>query len=133
MRYYTGQGTARGLGSYPGWDTEDLAVQVLTIDPRFKVSFPVLMMDSLGPGQSSRIQACLPIGLETASRLAIATECTYDSDARAGLRLHVRGSDDGVHCDTVDMFTFDYRPSTGKDGKENSQFEPQFEVCEGCR
>jgi hypothetical protein len=112
LRYYTGEGTARGLGSYPDWDTEDLAVQVLTIDPHFKISFPILMMDSLGPGQSSKVQACLPIGLEAASKLAIATECTYDSDAGAGLRLHVRGSDDGVHCDTVDMFTFDidFRP-----------------------
>jgi hypothetical protein len=114
LRYYTGEGTARGLGSYPDWDTEDLAVQILTIDPHFKVSFPVLMMDSLGPRQSSRIQACLPIGLEAASRLAIATECTYGSDAKAGLRLHVRGSDDGVHCDTVDMFTFDIDLQQGK-------------------
>jgi hypothetical protein len=124
LRYYTGEGTARGLGSYPGWDTEDLAVQVLTIDPHFKVSFPVLMMDSLGPRQSSRIQACLPIGLEAASKLAIATECTYDSDARAGLRLHVRGSDDGVHCDTVDMFTFDIDLQPGKTVRKTVNLSP---------
>jgi len=53
------------------------------------------------------LQQCLPIGLEAASTLAIATECTYDSDAKAGLRLHVRASDDGVHCDTDDLYTFD--------------------------
>ncbi|HUT46960.1 MAG TPA: hypothetical protein VMX36_11790 [Sedimentisphaerales bacterium] len=124
LRYYTGQGTARGLGSYPDWDTEDLAVQVLTIDPHFKISFPVLMMDSLGAGQSSRIAACLPIGLEAASTLAIAAECTYDSDARAGLRLHARGSDDGVHCDTVDMFTFDIDLQPGKTVRKTVNFSP---------
>jgi hypothetical protein len=124
LRYYTGEGTARGLGSYPGWDTEDLAVQVLTIDPHFKISFPVLMMDSLGPKQSSRIQACLPIGLEAASKLAIATECTYDSDAKAGLRLHLRGSDDGVHCDTVDMFTFDIDLQPGKTVRKTVNLSP---------
>lgn len=124
LRYYTGEGTARGIGSYPGWDTEDLAVQVLTIDPHFKISFPILMMDSLGPKQSSRIHACLPVGLEAASKLAIATECTYDSDAKAGLRLHVRGSDDGVHCDTVDMFTFDIDLQPGKTVRKTVNLSP---------
>ena len=82
------------------------------------------MMDSLGPGQSSRIAACLPIGLEAASKLAIATECTYDSDAKAGLRLHVRGSDDGVHCDTVDMFTFDIDLQPGKTVRKTVNLSP---------
>ena len=82
------------------------------------------MMDSLGPKQSSRIQACLPIGLEAASKLAIATECTYDSDAKAGLRLHVRGSDDGVHCDTVDMFTFDIDLQPGKTVRKTVNLSP---------
>lgn len=112
LRYYTGAGTARGLGSYPGWDTEDLAVQVLTIDPHFKVSFPVLMIDSLAAGQSSPIADCLPIGLEAASKLAVSAECTYESAAGAGLRVHVRGSEDGVNCDTEDLYAFDvpFRP-----------------------
>ena len=124
LRYYTGEGTARGLKSFPGWQTEDLAVQVLTIDPNFKISFPVLMMDSLDAGQSSRIAACLPIGLEAASKLAIATECTYDSDAKAGLRIHVRGSDDGVHCDTVDMFTFDIDLQPGETVRKTVNLSP---------
>jgi hypothetical protein len=111
LRYFSGEGTARGLPSVDsvskGWVTEDLAVQVLTIDPHFKVSFPVLMLDTLGPKQSSKIQSCLPIGLEAASTLAIATECTYADDAKAGLRVHVRASEDGVHCDSDDLYTFD--------------------------
>ena len=68
--------------------------------------------------------AYLPIGLEAASRLAIATECTYDSDARAGLRLHVRGSDDGVHCDTIDMFTFDIDLQQGKTVRKTVNLSP---------
>ena len=124
LRYYTGEGTARGLRSFPNWQTEDLAVQVLTIDPNFKVSFPILLMDLLVAGESSRIAACLPIGLEAASTLAIATECTYDSDASAGLRIHVRGSDDGVHCDTVDMFTFDIDLQAGETVRKTVNLTP---------
>jgi len=133
LRYYTGEGTARGLSSYRPlseddlgpeamtshilhynrnlysgkWVTEDLAIQILTIDPQFKITFPVLNDMSLDPGQSSRLTDCLPIGLQAASRLALAVECTYGSNAQRGVRLHVRGSDDGVHCDTEDLYTFD--------------------------
>jgi len=125
LRYFTGEGTARGLASGSmSWVTEDLAVQVLTIDPQFKISFPILMMDSLDAGRSSRIAACLPIGLEAASKLAIATECTYDFDAKAGLRVHVKGSDDGVHCDTVDMFSFDIDLQPGTTVRKTVSLSP---------
>ncbi len=124
LRYYTGEGTARGLASLPNWQTEDLAVQVLTVDPNFKVSFPILLMDSLGAGESSRIAACLPIGLEAASTLAIAAECTYDSGVDAGLRIHVRGSDDGVHCDTQDMFSFDMDVQRGETARKTFNISP---------
>ena len=124
LRYFTGKGTARGLGSFPGWKTEDLAVQVLTIDPQFKITFPILYNISLGPKESSRIEACLPIGLEAASTLAISTECRYDSNARAGLRLHVRGSEDGVNCDTVDLYTFDIPFQAGETVKKTVELRP---------
>ena len=155
LRYYTGDGTARGVSSYAplkeedfgkeamtshilhnnynvydtDWDTEDLAIQVLTIDPQFKITFPILMMDSLDAGQSSRLQACLPIGLEAASTLAIATECAYDSDAKAGLRLHVRGSDDGVHCDTVDLHTIDIPLDKGKTVRKTVELSPNVKFA----
>lgn len=150
LRYYTGDGTARGLSSYRPlkeedlgkeamtshilhhnyylysgrWVTEDLAIQVLTIEPQFKISFPVLMKDSLAPGQSSRLAECLPISLEAASKLAIAVECVYDTDAKAGLRLHVRGSDDGVKCDTEDMFTFDIDLQPGETVRKTVNLSP---------
>ncbi|MFC1738885.1 hypothetical protein ACFL1G_07555 [Planctomycetota bacterium] len=129
LRYYTGEGTARGFGSYPEWETEDLAVQVLTIDPHFKVTFPILMMESLGAGKSSRIQSCLPIGLEAATTLAITTECTYDSGAKAGLRLHVRGSDDGVNCNTVDLYTFDIPLNAGETVNKTVEMSPSVKFA----
>ncbi len=133
LRYFTGEGTARGLGRYPrpatGWETEDLAIQVLTIDPHFKVTFPILMMESLGAGKSSRIQASLPIGLEAATTLAITIEGTYDSDAKAGLRLHVRGSDDGVNCNTVDLYTFDIPLAAGETVNKTVEMSPSVKFA----
>jgi hypothetical protein len=124
LRYFTGKGTARGLGNVPKWETEDLGVQVLTAYPHYKITFPVLMMDSLGPQQSSRLQDCLPIGFEAASSLALATECTYDSTAGAGVRLHVRASDDGVNCDTEDLHTIDIAPQAGKTVRKTVELRP---------
>ena len=57
-------------------------------------------------------------------RLAIATECTYDSDVKAGIRVHVRGSDDGVHCDTVDMFIFDIDLQPGETVRKTVNLSP---------
>ncbi|MFC2098835.1 hypothetical protein ACFLSP_03710 [Bacteroidota bacterium] len=140
LRYFTGEGTARGLSSYSPlneqdygkealtdhilyhnkdlysghWVTEDLAIQVLTVDENFKIAFPVLYDISLKPGQSSRLAECLPVGLEAASTLSIATECSYAEDAKAGLRLHIRTSNDGVHYDTVDLNAFDIDLQAGE-------------------
>ncbi len=124
LRYFTGEGTARGLGNVPEWETEDLGVQVLTIDPKFKVAFPVLHELSLDPGKSSRVAECLPIGLEAATTLAIATECTYDKKAKAGVRLHVRASDDGVHFDTIELHTFDIDLQPGATTKKTIEISP---------
>ncbi len=140
LRYFTGEGTARGLSSYKPiteqdygkeamtehilyynkdlysgkWVTEDLAIQVLTIDPKFKLAMPVLHNVSLNPGQSTRLEECLPIGLEAATTLSIATECKYAADAKAGLLVHVRTSNDGVHFDTVDQYVFEIDFQPGK-------------------
>jgi hypothetical protein len=131
LRYFTGKGTARGIPSYSSpqwaahWLTEDLAIQVLTIDPHFKVAMPVLSLESLAPRQSSRIQDCLPIGLESASGLALSVECAYGSEARAGLSLHVRGSDDGVNYGTVDLHTFDIPLDAGKSVRKTVELSPK--------
>ncbi|MFC2098834.1 hypothetical protein ACFLSP_03705 [Bacteroidota bacterium] len=129
LRYFTGEGTARGLGSVPRWETEDLAVQVLTIDPQYKFSFPVLFNISLDAGQSSRLAECLPIGLEAVTGLAISAECTYEGAAKAGLRLHVRASEDGVHCDTDDLYTFDLPFRAGQNVKKTFEMSPKVKFA----
>ena len=113
LRYFTGVGTARGLKGFPRFETEDLGVQVLTIDPRFKIAFPVLALDSLGPRQSSRIEECLPIGMEAASTLALTITGTFPPGAQRGLTLHLRGSCDGVHYDTADLASYGIGPTPG--------------------
>jgi len=128
LRYFTGKGSARGIPSLAaqgGWGTEDLGVQVLTIDPRFKIAMPLLSADSLDPKASTRIEQCAPIGMESASTLALSVACTYDAAAQAGLRLHVRGSDDGVHYDTVDLYTFDVPADAGKSARKTVELSPK--------
>ena len=55
----------------------------------------------------ARWTACPPIPLERISDLAITVQCTYPPSARGGLRMHVRASCDGIHCDTEDFHLFD--------------------------
>jgi len=155
LRYFTGEGTARGVSSYTTvttkssadqpvalpllshgynvydtrWRTEDLGIQVLTIDPHYKITFPILMMDSLGSRQSSRLQDCLPVSLQAASTLALGTECTYESSSKAGLRLHVRASDDGVHYDTVDLQALDIDLQAGKMVRKTVELKPSMKFA----
>lgn len=129
LRYFTGEGTARGLGSVPEWETEDLAVQVLTIDPQFKFTYPVLHNLSLNHGQSSRLAECLPIGLEAVSGLALSVECAYDAKAKTGIRLHVRASEDGVHCDTDDLYTYDIPFRAGENVKKTFEMSPKIKFA----
>jgi hypothetical protein len=125
LRYHTGEGTSRGLKSFPKYETEDLGIQVLTIDPRFKIAMPVLSLDSLDPRQTNRVQDCLPIGLEAAASLALSVECAYDAAAQAGLQVHVRGSEDGVHYDTEDLYTFEIAVHAGRSVKKTVELSPK--------
>jgi len=151
LRYFTGEGTARGLSSYNPlqeqdlgkealtehmlyhnkylysgqWVTEDLAIQVLTVDPKFKIAYPVVHNISLNPGQSTRLAECLPIGLEAAEGLAISVECSYNAEAKAGIRLHVRTSEDGVHCDTDDLYTYEIPFRAGEKVKKTFEMSPK--------
>ena len=125
LRYFTGEGTARGLGSVPEWETEDLAIQILTIDPKFKFAYSILHDLNLSHGQSSRLAECLPVGLEAVSGLALSVECAYDMKAKAGIRLHVRSSEDGIHCDTDDMYTYDLPFRAGETVKKTFEMSPK--------
>jgi len=123
--YHTLRTFSKNPQNYREWETEDLAVQVLTIDPRFKIAMPILFVDILAAGQCSRLQDCLPIGLESASNLAISTECTYGGDPRAGLLAHLRTSENGVIWDTVDYDTFELPFDPGKTVKKTVALSPK--------
>jgi len=93
---------------------EDIGVQILATQTPFRLRMPVLNIDQLDPGMSSSLQACPPISLEHIESLALTAECTYDAQAKAGMRIHVRASYDGLNYDTVDLYTFDNHFEPGK-------------------
>jgi hypothetical protein len=112
LRYYSKEG-------------EDLGIQVLSLSPHFRLPMPVLYIDSLSPTKASELEDCCPISLETASDLALTTECTYNSDANACLRLHVRTSTDGINYDNVDMYNFDLDFKAGQTIKKTVELSPK--------
>ncbi len=102
----------------PGFETEDLAIQVLSTSPSFRLPIPILHLESLGPRQESGLDQCCPVSLDSASGCALTVECTYPSQAEEGLRLHVRSSTDGIVYDTHDLCTFDLEGSAGETARE---------------
>jgi hypothetical protein len=94
--------------SYPSPDfprIENLGIEVLSVRKDFRLAMPVLQLASLQPGATTSLDACPAINVENASSLAVTIECRYEPQAKAGLTIHVRSSDDGVHYDTSDLAT----------------------------
>ena len=89
------------------WETEDLGIQVLSIDPNFRLSMSVLDIPSLEPNTNSELESSIPISFENASSFALSIECKYHPNAKAGLRIHVKSSYDGINYDTIDLYRFD--------------------------
>jgi len=69
---------------------------------------PVLAVDSLAAGTSSKLTACPPISLEKVSDFSLTVECDYHTNATAGLRVHVKASHDGINYDTEDLYTLSH-------------------------
>jgi len=67
------------------------------------------------------------VSLESASGCALTVECTYDPQAKAGLRLHVRSSYDGLAYDNADLYTFDLEPSPGETARKTVELSSK--VC----
>lgn len=103
--YYTLRYISRDFWKAPRG--EDLGINVLSIDPHFRLSMPILNIDAIGPKQSSDLEACCPLSFEAASSLALTVECNYHADAKAGLRLHIRSSYDGINYSNIDLYNFD--------------------------
>lgn len=88
-------------------NVEDLGVEVLATRKRFRLAMPVLELNTLNPGATTSLSQCPDINVENASTLAATVKCRYEPQAHAGLKIHVRSSDDGVHYDTSDLETFE--------------------------
>jgi hypothetical protein len=105
-------------------DVEELGVQVLVTSRPFKLNMPVLHASELAAGATSELKACPPISLDHVSRLALSVQCAYDSEAEAGVRVHVRASDDGFVYDTVDWQAFDNEPAPGQVARRTVDVSP---------
>jgi len=106
-------------------DIEDLGVQVLVPNIPFRLPMPILNIASLKAGTTSLLKDCPPISLEHSSSLALTAECTYDAAAKAGLRIHVRASYDGINFDTTDLYTFDNDFEPGQARRKTVELSPK--------
>jgi hypothetical protein len=93
---------------------EHLGVQVLVTQSPFRLAMPALTWSSLGPKATSPLEAAPPICLSTVSRVALTAECSYHAAAKAGIKVHVRASYDGLNYDTADLFVFEHEFRPGQ-------------------
>ena len=103
---------------------EDLGIHVLSISPQFRLSMPIVSLDSLGPREASELEDCCPVSLQSASSLSLTAECSYHPDAEAGVRFHVRSSLDGMSYDTADLCNFDVDPRRGEAIRKTVDLSP---------
>ncbi|HIJ52486.1 MAG TPA: hypothetical protein HPP66_04950 [Planctomycetes bacterium] len=122
--YHTLRYEKLGSKSFP-W-TEDLGVQVLVTQRPFSLDMPVLNIESLGIGKTTRLDSSPPISLGHITRLALTAECTYGTgDAEKPIRIHVRGSCDGLKYDTTDLYSFDNDFKPGRTARKTVELEPK--------
>ena len=100
--------------------TEDLGVEVLVTQTAFTLPVPVLAQDSLAPQSTTKLSVCPPISLNGASRVTLVTHANYETGAKAGMRVHIRSSADGITYDTVDLLTFDNDFQPGSAGGQKT-------------
>jgi hypothetical protein len=97
---------------YP-W-VEDLGVQVLVTEAPFSLEMPVLGVESLGAGKTTKLVDCPPVSLANVAGVSLTVECAYSKKATMPIRLHVRSSADGLKYDTTDLTLFDNDFIAGK-------------------
>jgi len=96
---------------------EHIGVQILASQTPFRLAMPVITLESLAGGTSTAIGDCPPISIQTVTQVSLTAECAYKRDARAGMRVHVLSSYDGVSYDTSYLFSFDNDISPGSVGR----------------
>ncbi|MBA7636843.1 MAG: hypothetical protein GH143_01170 [Calditrichaeota bacterium] len=110
--------------SAEGWAVEDLAIQVLSMEPHFRLAMQILSLDALAPKTGSQLEQCLPVSFDHASKLALTVECSYHAGAKGGLRVHMRSSSDGLDYDNVDVHSFEIDLMPGKTVKKTVEMSP---------
>ncbi|MFC1737716.1 hypothetical protein ACFL1G_01545 [Planctomycetota bacterium] len=93
---------------------EDLGVQILATRTPFRLAMPVLSMDSLATGTSSELASCPPISLENISDVSLTVKCSYDAKSKAGVRVNILSSWDGLKYDTEPLYSFDILSAPGQ-------------------
>ena len=101
--YHTLRYTHKDNDDYP-W-IEDLGVQVLATQTPFSIDMSVLDLPTLAPQTTTALEDSPPICLSHINRFALTAECSYSSNAKKPIRIHVRASYDGVKYDTADLYT----------------------------
>ena len=108
---------------------EDLGVQVLATSVPFRFDMPVMTMDRLAAGAVTELDACPPIGLENINTFALTAECAYDASAKAGLRVKVFPSYDGLSYDTEPIACFDNAFEAGQCGRKTIAVDPMVKFA----
>jgi hypothetical protein len=106
------------------FEQEHLGVNVLATSVPFRFDMPVMAIDGLGAGATTGLGACPPIGTENVNRFALTAECSYDAAAKAGLRVKVFPSYDGLHYDTEPMASFDNAFQAGQCCRKTVAVDP---------
>jgi hypothetical protein len=104
---------------------EDLGVQVLVTQRPFSFDMSVLNIESLGGGKTTTLADSPPISLGHITRLALTAECRYSTSAEKPIRIHVRGSYDGLKYDTTDLYSFDNDFKPGQTARKTIELEPK--------
>ena len=84
----------------------------------------MLSLTTLTTGATSTLADCLEIDLNQIDKLAITVECTYNTAAIRGMKVHIRSSTDGISFDTADLYTFDNDLVPGGVGRKTITIEP---------
>lgn len=93
---------------------EDIGVQILATATPFRLTMPVLYLSCLNPGAPTLLKDCVPISLQHISEFSLTIECTYHTEAKAGLKVYIKASYDGINYDTENLCTFDISFAQGK-------------------
>lgn len=120
LRYF-----ARNRDENDHWIVEDLATQVLSTSPTFRIPIPIIGLDTLGHGETTNLDQCRPLSMQNVDSCAFTVECTFEPQAKDGLRLHLRSSYDGLSWDSRDLKTIDIAAGPGETVRQTVDAAPK--------